>query len=59
MLGKFTRLIWSLLKRAGEAFHSIPSRRTHDAAPKQPEGYGGYTPPGMPTKPPPDGQEKK
>jgi hypothetical protein len=23
------------------------------------EGIGGYTPPGKPTEPPPDGQEKK
>jgi hypothetical protein len=63
MFGTFARLIWRLLKRSDKSAHDNPfmfSRRMRpDDAPKQPEGYGGYTPPGMPTKPPPDGQEKK
>jgi hypothetical protein len=59
MFDKFTRSIWSLLKRAGESFSSVLSKRARDEATKQPEGYGGYTPPGAPTKPPPDGEEKK
>lgn len=62
MLGALVRLICRLLKPADSSApggESKFSRRTRDAAQKQPEGYGGYTPPGKPTEPPPDGQEKK
>jgi hypothetical protein len=61
-MSRLARLIWRLLTRADKSADggdSKFSRRTRDAAQKQPEGYGGYTPPGKPNEPPPDGQEKK
>jgi hypothetical protein len=57
-MSRLARLIWRLLTRADKSADggdSKFSRRTHDAAQKQTEGYGGYTPPGAPTKHPKPG----